>query len=331
MRPEHVGYLACPACRAGLEIGEVRSRTEAGVEEGELRCTACAAAYPIRRHVPRLAPGENYAVNFGLEWLIHRTTQLDEVTGTDASRRRFFEETRWPERLEGEVVLEVGSGAGRFTGHAASTGAMVISLDYSHAVEANYTTNGHLPNLLIVQGDVYALPVPPASVDRVVCLGVLQHTPDPERAFHALLGPLKAGGTVAVDVYALRWYTPLITKYWVRPVTRRVPADRLYRWTRRYVHAVWPLARRLGRLPGGGRLLNQLLVMDNGAPYALSDEQRREWAVLDTFDVLSPAYDRPQSLRAIGRWFRRAGLQQVEVHNGWNGIEARGVKPADAA
>lgn len=325
MRLEHVRYLACPACKGDLTVDAAAGPV---VEEGELRCASCAAAYPVRGGIPRFVPPENYAANFGHQWLIHRDTQLDDFTGTDASRRRFFEETRWPERLEGQVVLEVGSGAGRFTGFAAATGAMVISLDYSQAVEANRATNGHHPNLLIVQGDVYALPVRPGSVDRTMCLGVVQHTPDPARTFQCLADTVRPGGTLAIDVYAKRWYTPLVTRYWARTVTRRMQPERLYRWVKGYVTAAWPVARQLAKLPGGRHILTTLLIHDNGRYYPLSDEKRREWAVLDTYDALAPAYDLPQSLRTVRRWFARAGFEQVDVHNGWNGVEGRGVRPA---
>ncbi len=96
-------------------------------------------------------------------------------TGSDLSERRFFAETKWDRNLAGEVILEVGSGSGRFTTPAASTGAMVVSLDYSYAVEANYAQNGHRENVLIVQGDIYRMPFRKESFDKLFCIGVLQH------------------------------------------------------------------------------------------------------------------------------------------------------------
>jgi hypothetical protein len=52
----------------------------------------------------------------------------------------------------------------------------------------------------------------------------------------------------------------------------------------------------------------------------------REWAILDTFDMLSPRYDAPQTLENVREWFRVAGLDAVEVEIGYNGIEGRGKK-----
>jgi hypothetical protein len=46
--------------------------------------------------------------------------------------------------------------------------------------------------------------------------------------------------------------------------------------------------------------------------------------MLDTFDALSPRYDRPQTLEAVRDWVRDAGLADVEVRSGGNGILING-------
>jgi SAM-dependent methyltransferase len=227
-------------------------------------------------------------------------------------------------------VLEVGSGSGRFTEQAASTGATVVSLEYSTAVDANFAANGHRPNVLIVQADLYAMPLREASFDRVVCIGVLQHTPDVERSFRTLVRHVRPGGHLAVDVYRRpRGVRRLLnTKYWVRPLTRRVPPATLYRVTSRYVKAMWPVARLLARIPTVGRRLNwMLLIGDYQGVLPLPDAQLREWAVLDTFDMLAPAYDDPQDRETLERWFIETGMRDIEVHPGYNGIEGRGTRP----
>src|SRR5205814_4097766 len=141
----------------------------------------------------------------------------------------------WPRELSGELILEVGSGSGRFTEQAASTGAFVVSLDYSYAVEANYSSNGAKENVLIVQGDIYAMPFPRGYFDKVFCLGVLQHTPDVHKAFLALPPMLKPGGELVVDVYKRTFFrTYLSTKYYARRFTRKMDPEHLYRFTRRW-------------------------------------------------------------------------------------------------
>ena len=334
MRDSQLQYLACPACAGPLTLRADTREPDGRVATGELACGSCAQAYPIRGGVPRFVPATNYAAGFGLQWNTHSRTQYDSHNGTRISETRFFAQTKWPRELGGEVVLEVGSGSGRFTEQAASTGAMVISVEYSTAVDANYASNGARDNVLIVQADLYDMPLRRAAFDRVVCIGVVQHTPDVERSFRTLTEFVRPGGHLAIDVYKRpRGVRRLLnTKYWVRPLTRTVPPEKLYPMVRRYVTAMWPLARQISRIPAAGRHINwALLVGDYRGTLDLSEEQLREWAILDTFDMLAPAYDTPQDLETVQRWYDDAGFEEVEVHYGYNGIEGRGRRPAVTA
>ena len=329
MRKEHVQFLVCPSCRGELELSEIREEGAQGIKSGLLRCSRCRSSYPVIRHIPRFVPEQNYASGFGLQWTVHARTQYDSYTGVPISETRFFEETQWPRRLDGERVLEVGCGSGRFTVHAASTGALVVSMDYSNAVDANFAANGDRPNLLIVQSDLYHLPFQLGSVDRIFCFGVLQHTPDVHRSFRAIEEGLKPGGHLVVDVYRKpQGLKRLVaTKYWVRPISRRVPPHRLYSLTRAYVRLMWPVARMVSRIPRIGKKLNwMLLIADYRGVYPLAEHHLKEWAILDTFDMLAPAYDQPQTLEAIQRWFDDAKFSDIDVHYGFNGIEGRGRK-----
>ena len=44
-----------------------------------------------------------------------------------------------------------------------------------------------------------------------------------------------------------------------------------------------------------------------GFPTTLSPCERREWAILDTFDMLSARYDQPQRIQHVARMFERHG------------------------
>lgn len=143
MHLEHLRLLSCPACHGDLTcaVGDADSQ-DGVITEGHLTCAACRHGYPVIAGVPRFVPRENYASGFGLEWTKHARTQYDSYSGIPASERRFFSQTGWPRDMRGELILEVGSGSGRFTEQAAKTGATVVSLDYSYAVDANYASNG---------------------------------------------------------------------------------------------------------------------------------------------------------------------------------------------
>jgi SAM-dependent methyltransferase len=330
MLEKHIVHLCCPSCRSGLKI--VDGDAVGAIAEGTLECEGCGSIYPIVRSVPRFVPEENYAASFGLEWTAHARTQYDTTSGRAMSKQRFFEETRWPDDLRGQLVIEPGSGSGRFTEVAASTGAMVLSLDMSVAVDANYATNGRSENVLIVQGDITQMPFPYDYADRLFCFGVLQHTPDPRRAFLSLPRHLRPGGSLVADVYVKSFGRYVLgTKYWVRPLTRRLPPKRLYRLVRRYVDLMWPAARVIRRIPRTGPTVNwRLLVADYsrelGKGGEVDDAVLKDWAYLDTFDMLSPQFDQPQTRGAVRRWCGEANLNDVEVVFGYNGIEIHATR-----
>jgi len=281
--------------------------------------------------IPRFVAGEGYGENFGVEWLAHPRTQLDSHTGLTQSRDRFFESTGWtPEMLAGRQVLEVGCGAGRFTEVALGAGALLTSVDLSRSVEANRANHGDHPRLRLAQADLLRLPLPEGAFDFVFCFGVLQHTPDPERSFHALLRHVRPGGRICADVYPKNPGAYLHWKFILRPLTTRIPPRTLYRAVRILAPLLMKVSTPLGRVPRVGPLLQRAIpVADHSARLDLPRAQLEEWAVLDTYDWLSPAYDRPQTRAALQRWAAGAGLEEAEVfRRGFYVL--RGRRPAAA-
>jgi len=327
MRETDLLYLVCPECLGDLSIASITRRQQDILETAQLHCPVCGINYPVVSGVPRFVANENYAYSFGLEWIKHAKTQYDSYTGLKLSEKRFFEETRWPRNLSGQVMLEVGSGSGRFTEQALSTGAFVVSMDYSHAVEANYLSNGSKANVLIVQGDIYRMPFRLGSFDKLFCFGVLQHTPDVHKAFLALPLMLKPGGELVADVYKKTFFRAVLqTKYYVRPLTRNIAPERLYRLTKRWVNLMWPLSAMIRKIPRFGPSINWRLLVADYSGCGLKGNLLKEWAYLDTFDMLAPRYDSPQTISTMQQWFAETDLVEVEVRYGYNGIEGRGKR-----
>jgi len=337
MRLAHLSFLRCPATLRPLEC-EVETGDTDRVRTGVLIEPVTGHRYPIVNYIPRFVAGDNYASNFGLEWNTHARTQYDAVSGESLTRKRFFAITGAPSQMDDKTILECGSGSGRFTEVALGTGAFVVSFDYSDAVAANYASNGENPNLLLVQASLYEMPFPREFFDLAFCFGVLQHTPDPAKSFLAIPQMVKPGGLVATDLYRKGLIQSVLqTRYWVRPLTRNRDPRRLYEGVKRYVDFMWPLVRLIRRIPVIGPPINwRLMVADYSRELPNADDQTlKEWAYLNTFDALSPAYDLPQSKGTYQRWHREAGLQDVFVGEGdkagygWSGWIARGRKPAE--
>jgi len=317
--------LRCPDTGQRFKLEQAEER-EGRARSGWLVSPGSGKRYPIREFIPRFVPESNYADSFGFQWKRYARVQLDSHTGLTLSRDRLFRTTGWSEDMRGKRILEAGSGAGRFTEILLGTGADVYSFDYSAAVEANAASNGSNPRLHLFQGDLFAIPFEQGTFDKVLCLGVIQHTPDPQAAFRSLARQLRPGGELAIDVYAWRLSALLHWRFLLRPITKRMNKVALNRAVETLTPRLLPLAIFLRRI--GGRLGARLVPVAEFSALGLPPQLHRQWAILDTFDWYSPAYDFPQTLKTVRRWFGEAGLVDVTVEYGPNGIIGRGRRPA---
>jgi 2-polyprenyl-3-methyl-5-hydroxy-6-metoxy-1,4-benzoquinol methylase len=319
MKHRLLQWLVCPECRGALDLA-VQIERDGEVEEGVLRCGPCRKDYPVSRGIPRFVPPENYAASFGRQWNKFARLQLDSRNGTSFSRQRFYSITEWdPGALQGKLVLDAGCGAGRFAEVALQAGAEVVAVDLSSAVDACRQNLSAHRLIHWVQASLYELPFRDGTFDYVYCIGVIQHTPDPKRSVLSLLPKAAIGGKTGLWIYELNWKAFVGAsgfKYLLRPWTRRLPHARLERFCEQLERLCWPITRRARRTGKLGWAVMRLLPVAcahlHGVP--LSDEDFREWVVLDTFDAYSPAHDHPQRFTAVRRWMENAGYRPDARH-----------------
>jgi 2-polyprenyl-3-methyl-5-hydroxy-6-metoxy-1,4-benzoquinol methylase len=293
--------------------------------------------YPIRNGIPRFVDSEDYVANFGLQWTIHNRTQLDSVTGTNLTRERLERCLREPiANLMGKAVLEAGCGAGRFTELLVGGGAKVCSFDMSRAVDANKGNIGDRDNYVIAQASVYEIPFEPASFDYVIALGMIQHTPDPERTIEKLYEMVKPGGRLVIDHY--RWNLKYFMRVvpWARLVLKNVEghtAKKICFWMTR---ALFPLHWTSRNSPFAAKVLRMLspcaMPDSRGLPMLeqLGREKSLDWLILDTFDTLTDRYKHLRTPAQIQRTLAALGAVNIETSVGGNGVEASCTKPDPA-
>ncbi len=290
------------------------------IEEGTLVSSATGRRYPIVRGIPRFVPDDSYAASFGLQWNRFTRTQLDSATGTDHSGRRFDAETGWrQDEIDGRRVLDAGCGAGRLAEIAAARGARLVALDYSSAVEAAARALEPFPNADLVQASLLDPPFRPQTFDFAYCIGVVQHTPDPPSVIANVVHLVRSvadsqpGGKFAFTIYARRPWTKLNAKYLVRPVTKRLPPETLLRLIQGAMPVLFPLTDVLFRVPVLGTLARFTIPVANYPEReGWTRAQRFEEAVLDTFDMLSPAFDSPMTWLEVEDALRAAGARRWE-------------------
>lgn len=286
--------------------------------------------YPIIRGIPRFVPQENYAGAFGDQWNRFPKTQLDSHCGMPLSEQRLARCMRGRLKdVAGKQVLEAGSGAGRFTEVLLKYGAQLDSFDYSSAVDANAANNGMSDQLTLVQADIRQIPFPQDEYDFVICLGVLQHTPDPEQSIRSLWKMVKPGGCLIIDHYRWKLRNFLPPPFGVagliyRRYFLRLPREQQFPAVKRVYDFWFPWIWRFRESKAMQFLLSRLTPIVCYYPhFGLRDmDMYYEWMLLDTHDAMTDVYKHRRTPIQIRRFLESLGATDIEVSKGGNGVEA---------
>jgi SAM-dependent methyltransferase len=318
------------------------SIAQAGENGAQSSCLHCQSGcrVPVIAGIPRFVPQDNYASAFGHQWNAYRKTQLDSYTGTTITRSRLERCLGGSMHIvRGQRVLEAGCGAGRFTEILLSAGARVFACDLSNAVEANRQNCGQAPDYFVCQADIMNLPVEPASFDVVICLGVIQHTPNPEQTIARLSSYVRPGGLLVIDHYSYGAEDMTPTRQVLRRFLLRTSPRFSLAFTRGLVALLWPLHRwawSARNAPLGRRLRNKLLYLSPLVDYhdsysELGPSLLYAWAALDTHDALTDRYKFKRTVEEIAACLQECDMTDIEASYGGNGVEARARKKTAAA
>jgi len=287
--------------------------------------------YPIISGIPRFVDGDNYAQDFGLQWNEFYNTQLDSYTNTDLSESRLKRCLRGElDKIEGKLVLEAGSGAGRFTEVLLKYGSILHSFDYSNAVEANSKNNGSHDNLTLVQADIRSIPYVPAMYDYVICLGVIQHTPNPEESINSLWEMVKPGGYLVIDHYLFKWRYVIPPPFGgsemlYRKVILKMPQKKRLNAVKKIVDFWFPIHWKYKDNLNIQRVLRRFSPLHFYYPdFNLSGyDANYQWSLLDTHDGLTDYYKHYRTVDQIKNTLSSSlNAEEIYVMKAGNGIEA---------
>lgn len=272
--------------------------------KGDYLCSS-KRRFIIRNGIPRITPDVSYSENFALLREKHAELQLDSRNGTTDRYDTLLNRTQWPiDFFKGKTVLECGCGAGPDTEILLLLGCKVISADLAgvDAAKRNVKDN---PNVQFIQASITDLPLRKKSFDIVFCHRVLQHTPDPEKTLAHILQFVKDEGAVFVHSYANTFLQRFRWKYLLLPVTRRLPPETLYKIIKWYSKPLYYFTELTGRTKIGHAFNYFFVPFHNYRHVAkfknMSDEVIIEYGIHNTFDALSPRYDKPIKTSAMRR------------------------------
>ena len=366
MRRRLLDFIVCPKCRNDLTLDVFRdeavalwSAERSEIVEGALRCTSCAATFPVVEGVPRLLSGELLAM------LVPRYPQffarhpefLERGVGADAQVAATLESftrqrldlglpsanfaSQWRQHLErnlgsamalpdlrGKLILDVGCGFGRHMYVANEAGAETVGIDLSGGVDVAVRNNANHPHCHVVQGDIFDRPLRDAQFDVVWSFGVLHHLPAPRRGFEAIVPFAKPDGLVVIWVYGYEGMAFTYKLSHMRALHRMVRAMsgparvRASKIVAGLLSALYWEPLRLAKRVGLERVVERVPL----SAYVDHPWLPRVAAVHDRLSTpITHFHDRDELLD----WFAGAGLDQVQVEDtqrrGWR---AHGVRRA---
>lgn len=224
--------------------------------------------------------------------------------------------------LAGKRTLDIGCGSGRFTKWAALSGTDVsFGSDLGESVKVAYALTRDIPNVCIVQADIYHMPFRNVF-DLAYSIGVLHHLPNPKQGFLGLPIVLKSGGEMVIWVYnrrknarALYFYEPL------RTLLKKFPKPFLFKLSYipgAIVHGINLFGHWMGEI-GFPRLEERL-------PFSYYRHFPFNMKLNDAFDVLATPKSNYYLVEEIATWFEEATLKEFQAfEHPEAGITARGI------
>ena len=274
---------------------------------------------------------EDYSPNFGLQWNKFPITQFDSHTGFPLTKNRLLSSSEWNlNEIKDKLIIELGSGAGRFTEILISAGSYVVSVEMSEAINVN-SLNNNSENIIFIKSSINNLKFLNDMFDYVLCYGVAQHTPDIIETYKSCYGFGKKEGKISIDHY-VKTNFPTTKSIW-RPITTRIKPSLLLKIIKFYIPYYFTIDTFIKKkLP---KFLSKILKILLPIPCVnytdaknIPQEKSKliEWAIMDTFDALGAKYDFPLNIQELNDIAKNIGFINFKIKERGHVIVLNAVK-----
>ncbi len=249
-----------------------------------------------------------YADSFGEEWKSFSRVQSDALLKIPTSRRRLENLLGFPvEWLKEMSILEIGSGAGRFSKILADYAKELTTVDLSEAIFVNEAIGK--PNVTFVRTDLNEN-IFNKKFDLIFCRGVLQHTPNPDKSIKNLFQYGLEGSIIIFDIYAkTSLYSRLRDwKYFYRLILKPFPNKFIQKIVGKYGEKLFHIHSFFNRLVRKFFLLRLLVrilrplypKLDVDLLYpTFSKKQKLDVYLSILLDVFTSKYDNPRDFNEV--------------------------------
>lgn len=218
-------------------------------------------------------------------------------------------------KYKGKSVADVGAGQGRFTMPLLESGAKeVVCMDLGEAISLASKKYRHDDRVLCVQTDIYKLPFE-RCFDLVICIGVLQHLPDPSGGFGQLTVLSRPGGRVFAWCYGESTMKPILIV--LRSICKFMPVQILW-----WFSAIPAFVRFMISLIGIKVRRMKMLKMADQLPFSMYEGYSFNYMHTNTFDHLSARIINFFERKDIEKWMKAAKIKDFSLVERFPGTAA---------
>ena len=267
-----------------------------------------------------LDKNDSYTENFGKQWRDYRDVQIDSINNFNISydylNEMLFDNL---DKLKDKKILEIGSGAGRFTEHLVKYTKNCVSVDLSSAIFHNVAKNKN--NLTLIKADFNKLIIK-EKFDIVFCRGVLQHTPNPLKSILKIHSFVKDDGEVFFDIYKMPKLGYLHPKYFFwRPLIKNcIKYEHFENFLKKNINFLMLLKKLVRKLTLNSDFLSDSIIpiWDYSNKYRIDKKKLKLWAIMDTLDGIYAKYDYPKKTNQIISFLKKNNLEIININKSKN-------------
>jgi len=248
-----------------------------------------------------LDKNDAYVDNFGKQWRDYRNVQIDSYNNFKISKEYLNEMVfNNVSVLKDKNILEIGSGAGRFTEYLVKYAKTCVSVDLSSSIYHNISRNEE--NVTLIKADFNKLLID-KKFDIIFCRGVLQHTPNPLYSLLKIHSFVKNDGYVFFDIYKISRIGYAHPKYFLwRPLIKKIyKYEKFENFLKKRIEILLKLKRLVKKIFFNSDFFSDCIIpiWDYKGKLDISNEKLKLWSIMDTLDGIYAKYDYPQSNRKI--------------------------------
>ncbi|MFX1453206.1 MAG: class I SAM-dependent methyltransferase, partial [Promethearchaeota archaeon] len=258
------------------------------------------------------------ASSFTFEWLNYPRV----IKEFEKDWKRFFYPYIKPNNIKNKIVVDIGCGMAKHGFFTAKYGAKYIGIDLSEAVEAAYHNTKRFRSL-IIQADVYNLPLKGPLIDYYYSIGVIHHLPTPKEGFLKIINLMKKDSKILIWVYstyknkrAFYIYNPL------RKITTKLSKKKLY-----YLCHIPAILTHVFNYISRIFEKFHLKSIAKRIPFYYYNTFPYRFKHNDSFDILASPIQKYFSKDEVEEWFKDGNLQTYKlVYDVFQGIKGYGTK-----